>query len=146
MKKKNYDELQLSIRYKTAAQCLGIIFALTFANGFINEQFLWAPPATQSLVIITFTTLYFIIVTTLKGAYISNREKNPLSTALWFAVLAIVSFVGFVGGFSKLGTEYIIKDNMLTSSSATLIMTILWSIASLANLYKFFKNRNIREE
>ena len=38
MKKDNYDELQMSIRYKTAAQCLGIIFLLTFVNGFVNED------------------------------------------------------------------------------------------------------------
>ncbi len=146
MSKKNYDEMQLTIRYKTATHCLGIILALTFANGFINEKFVWAPPSTQSLVIIMFTTMYFIIVTTLKGAYISNKEKNSLFTVVVFAIIAVISFVGFVGGFNEIGIEYILKDNMLTSSSATLFMTVFWSISSLANLYKFLKNRNVIDE
>ena len=146
MKKSNYDELQLKVRYKIAAQCLGIIFVLTFVNGFINEAFVWAMPSTQALVIILFTTIYFIIVTTLKGAYISNKEKNPLVTIISFAIIAIVSLLGFVGGFSRIGLEYILKDNMLTSSSATLIMAIFWSIASLVNLYKYLKSRNVIDE
>lgn len=49
MKKKNFDELQLKVRYKTETQCLGIIFVLTFVNGFINETFIWAMPSTQAL-------------------------------------------------------------------------------------------------
>ena len=89
---RRFDELQMSIRYKTAAQCLGIIFLLTFVNGFVNEEFVWAPPITQSLVIIMITTTYFIVMTTLKGAYISNKEKNPLFTVICFGILAIVSF------------------------------------------------------
>lgn len=146
MKKDNYDELQMSIRYKTAAQCLGIIFLLTFVNGFVNEEFVWAPPITQSLVIIMITTTYFIVMTTLKGAYISNKEKNPLFTVICFGILAIVSFIGFVGGFSRMGMDYLVKDKMLASSSGTIFMTIFWTVCSLINLYKFLKNRNMKED
>ena len=146
MKQDNYDELQMSIRYKTAAQCLGIIFLLTFVNGFVNEEFVWAPPIIQSLVIIMITTSYFIVMTTLKGAYISNKEKNPLFTVICFGILAIVSFIGFVGGFSRMGMDYLVKDKMLTSSSGTIFMTIFWTVCSLINLYKFLKNRNMKED
>ena len=146
MKQDNYDELQMSIRYKTAAQCLGIIFLLTFVNGFVNEEFVWAPPITQSLVIIMITTTYFIVMTTLKGAYISNKEKNPLFTLICFGVLAIVSYIAFVGGFSRTGMDYLIKDKMLTSSSGTIFMSIFWTVCLIINLYKFIKNRDMKDE
>ena len=92
------------------------------------------------------TTTYFIVMTTLKGAYISNKEKNPLFTVICFGILAIVSFIGFVGGFSRMGMDYLVKDKMLTSSSGTIFMTIFWTVCSLINLYKFLKNRNMKED
>ena len=146
MKQDNYDELQMSIRYKTAAQCLGIILLLTLINGFVNEEFVWAPPIIQSLVIIMITTSYFIVMTTLKGAYISNKEKNPLFTLICFGVLAIVFYIAFVGGFSRTGMDYLIKDKMLTSSSGTIFMSIFWTVCLIINLYKFIKNRDMKDE
>lgn len=146
MIKENFDELQLKTRYKIASQCLGILLFLTIANGFINEKFVWALPSTQALVLVMITTSYFIIMTTLKDAYISNKEKNPMMTVIYFGIIAIVSFIVFLGGFSRVGMEYIAKDNMLTSSSGTLFMGLFWSVCSLTNLYKFLKNRNARDE
>ncbi len=146
MKKKNYDELQLSVRYKTAAQCLGIIIVLTFVNGLINESYVWAAPFTQSLIIIMLTTLYFIILTTLKGAYISNKEKNPMVTVIVFAITAIVNIIFFIMGFNSEGMSFLIKDNMLTELSSTVFLAIFWSVSSLVNLYKFLKNRSVKDE
>ena len=74
------------------------------------------------------------------------ERKNPLFTIISFAVIAIVSLIGFIGGFSRIGLEYILKDNMLTSSSFTLFMAIFWSAASLVNLYKYLKSRNVIDE
>ncbi len=146
MSKENYDEMQLIIRYKISTHCLGIVSVLILVNGLINEEVVWASPSTQSLVIIMIPTLYFIIVTTLKGAYISNKQKNQLFTGVSLGIIGFSSFMAFVIGFNRIGIEYIFKDNMLTHSSSTIFMTVFFSIGSIINLYKFFKNGNVIDD
>ncbi len=146
MSKENYDEMQLIIRYKISTHCLGIVSVLILLNGLINEEVVWASPSTQSLVIIMIPTLYFIIVTTLKGAYISNKQKNQLFTGVSLGIIGFSSFMTFVIGFNRIGIEYIFKDNMLTHSSSTIFMTVFFSIGSIINLYKFFKNGNVIDD
>ncbi len=146
MMKANYDEYQLAIRYRVSTQAFIIICALTFVNGIVNDYYIWATFVTQSLVLIMIPVLYCIIVMTLKGAYISNNDKNPFITIGCFIFLAIIGYYGFVSGYLREGMEFIIKDNMLNADSQTLIMAIFWTIVSVTNLYKYRQNRKQEEE
>jgi len=144
--KNDLDELQVSIRTKIASQSLGIIMIMTLINGIVNEKFVWATPTTQSYIIVMITISYFTIMTTLKGAHMSDKDKNSIFIVIFSGILVIISIYSLVHNFSRFGMGYIVKDNMLTDSSIGVCMSILWTSWSLINLYKFIKNRKLKDE
>ncbi len=146
MDKQNYDEYQLSVRYKVSFQALMLTFALFLVNATIltgfQDGYMWASPLVQTVLIICVVTIFFVTATTLKGAYLSNKVKKPIYESIYFfglsALFAITTFsnvISFSNGFSQDVAGAFIKDGMLTDRIAPFAMCVVFMYFGVLNLW-----------
>ncbi len=139
----DFDEYQMSIRYKAIAQCFCMTLILVIINGFVGQYYVWAPSMIQALILITIPTIYFITVTTFKSSYLSNRDKNPKVLIILFLIIGCMNMVTVISGIISLGFEYYLKDGMLTDNFGPIILTIFFIYTAICVAIKYIKDKSI---
>ncbi len=152
MNKQNYDEYQLSIRYKVSFQALMLTFILFLVNATVlsgfQDGYMWASLLVQTVLIICVVMIFFVTATTLKGAYISNKVKKPVYESVYFFGLSVLfAFAAFSNSFFSQGIEGVfIKDGMLTDRAAPLAMCCVFAYFGALNLWAVNRDKKQTKE
>ncbi len=142
MFKNQFDEYQLSIRYKVAGISLGLTFILMFINAvYVESVHVWAPPTVQALAIITIVTAFFITVTTFKNAYIAIEPRSARNNLLAFLFAGIITLLPILSHISKDGFDYFYYNNAITSSSGIVFLSIYNFYAAFITAIKISLNK-----
>ncbi len=143
-KNNDFDEYQMSIRYKVMTRCFFILMLLVVVNGFINEYYIWAPTSIQALVLAYIPTIYFMTVTTFKGSYLSYREKSPIFAIIIFLIAGMMNLLPAILGYIDFGITYYFENGMLTNNFNAILLATFFIYSSIC-LYVKFKKDNKEE-
>lgn len=143
MNNENFDEYQIMTRQKVAFQTLMLTLALIFLNGLIKEQYIWASPMIESLILICIPTMYFTTVSLFKNAYLSMKEKNANSRIVIFGLMGSFSLVLFLF-FNK---KEILYNGCLQNKASQLILAFFFLyLAAIMIINKCISLRSDEQE
>ncbi len=124
MTENNYDEYQLSVRYKTASVSLALTFVLLFINSFIADYYVWGESVVQVVVIMSIVFGYYLTVTISKGAFLCLDGSYRKMMFIYFGI-ALLNVVVVITGCILDGVDHFVSNGILDHSSCNLFMGIL---------------------
>lgn len=142
VKRSNYDEYQLFVRYKYGYYGIFLMIGLMLINQFIVAQHVWASTIIQTLVIIYIVATYLITMYVFKNAYISQNERSP------FVVIGSIGVLGFANlAYTILWRPNLplYQNNYLQDNAAPLLSGIFFLYVSLILLVQYIINQKKEE-
>jgi len=142
MKAKRYDEFQVANRHKIAFQTLIMLMIIILINGYFKEGYgIWARPMLEMYVLIFIPTLYFILSSIVKNAYLS-RNDHPILFILLSGFAFILTVFTNVPSLLN-GTFNFVSDGQLSDSVGNLLLMIMTGSITIALLIKMKLNKRI---
>ncbi len=120
----NYDEYQLSVRYKTASISLALTFILLFINSFITDYYVWGESVVQVVVVMSIVFGYYLTVTISKGAFLSLDGSYRKMMFIYFGI-ALLNIIVVIMGCILDGIEHFISNGILDHSSCNVFIGLV---------------------
>ena len=141
MKKQIFDEKQMYDQRKYGMNAFFILFFSVIINAVIRYyKGDYATPVNESMLIIFFPFVYFLVLTISKASYTSFSNNKKLNT---FILIDLIGTFVFIFGFFlyKNGFSDVLKNGLYSDFLSFLIICVILLVSIIAHLIRFIKDK-----